>query len=174
MKNQHKILPATLLDTTEIVALINKAYRGETSKKGWTTEADLLGGIRTDDESLKEILNDENSVFLKYTDDENKIAGCIHLQQQKQKLYVGMLTVDPEIQNKGIGKALLQAADSYAVQNNFHKIIMTVISVREELIDWYQRHGYKKTGETKPFPMNNEKFGLPKQQLEFIVLEKTI
>jgi N-acetylglutamate synthase-like GNAT family acetyltransferase len=171
---QHIILPATLPDTHEIVALVNKAYRGETSKKGWTTEADLFGGIRTDKNGIEEILKDEDSTFLKYVDDKNNIIGCVHLQHKKQKLYVGMLTVDPEIQNKGIGKDLLQAADDYALKNNFQSVYMTVISIRKELIQWYERHGYKKTGETKPFPMNDEKFGLPKRFIEFIVLEKTV
>lgn len=174
MTKQYEILQAELADIAEIVALVNKAYRGESSKKGWTTEADILGGIRTDKNGIEEILNDANSLLLKYVDDKNKIIGCAHLQKKKHQLYLGMLTVDPAIQNKGIGKALLQTADIYALKENLRSIYMTVISVRKELIEWYERHGYKKTGETKPFPMNNEKFGLPKQYLEFIVLEKKL
>ena len=180
MKKQYKILRATLQDVKDITTLVNKAYRGDSSRKGWTTEADLLGGIRTDESGIEEILKDENSILLKYIHEEisqnltGKVTGCVHLQKSNEKLYLGMLTVDPGIQNQGIGKKLLQAADNIALENNFHSIYMTVISVRKELIEWYERYGYRKTGETKPFPMNDERFGLPKQLLEFIVLEKII
>jgi ribosomal protein S18 acetylase RimI-like enzyme len=85
-----------------------------------------------------------------------------------------MLTVSPELQGGGIGKKLMQAAEDLAKENDIPKISMTVISVRKELIEYYERRGYKNTGETKPFPMNDPKFGLPKQQLEFIVMEKRL
>ncbi len=165
---------ATGTDIPELVILINSAYRGESSKKGWTTEADLLDGQRTDIESLGMLLNKPGSVLLKYVNAENKISACVNLQQQERKLYLGMLTVSPTLQGSGIGKKLLAASEQYARENNFEAIRMTVISLRLELIAWYERHGYNRTGETQPFPTGDPKFGIPKQFLEFVVLEKNI
>lgn len=168
------ISKATLSDIPELNVLVNSAYRGDTSKKGWTTEADLLGGIRTDDESLTALLNKENSVMLVHRNDEGQIIGCVNLQHNGDKVYLGMLTVNPELQGGGVGKILLKASDDYAREIGCAKLYMTVISIRTELIDWYKRHGYTETGERKPFPMDDPKFGLPKVPLEFIVLEKKV
>jgi ribosomal protein S18 acetylase RimI-like enzyme len=160
-------------DIAELVRLINSAYRGEGAKKGWTTEADLLDGTRTDEHNLIGLLNDPSSVILKYSNQQGKIEACVNLQKKDNKLYLGMLTVSPELQGAGIGKQLLSAADEYAKKNSCAAIFMTVISVRSELIAWYERHGYKKTGEVKPFPVGEE-FGIQKQPLEMIVMEKSI
>lgn len=160
-------------DVPQLNVLVNAAYRGESSKKGWTTEADLLGGIRTDEEVLTSLVNKENSVMLLYKKDD-VIVGCVNLQQQGNKIYLGMLTVNPELQGSGVGKLLLAASEDYAKEKSCAKIYMTVISIRKELIAWYERHGYKDTGKRKPFPMDDPKFGLPKIYLEFIVMEKMI
>ncbi|MGE5107251.1 MAG: GNAT family N-acetyltransferase [Sphingobacteriales bacterium] len=164
---------ATLTDVPQLNTLVNSAYRGELSKKGWTTEADLLGGIRTDEQVLTSLINKENSVMLLYKNNDT-IVGCVNLQQHDNKLYLGMLTVNPDLQGGGVGKILLKASEDYAKEKACTKIYMTVISIRNELISWYKRHGYKDTGERKPFPMNDPKFGLPKRDLEFIVMEKMI
>jgi ribosomal protein S18 acetylase RimI-like enzyme len=158
-------------DIPAIVNLVNSAYRGENSKQGWTTEADLLDGIRTDEKSLFEMMQKPYAVILKYLDEAGHIAGSVYLQKQDKKLYLGMLTVAPNLQAKGVGKALLQASEKYALEEDCTCIIMTVISVRQELIDWYKRHGYHDTGKKEPFP-TEERFGIPKQPLEFIVMEK--
>jgi ribosomal protein S18 acetylase RimI-like enzyme len=167
------ITTAALADIPQLNVLVNSAYRGETSKKGWTTEADLLGGIRTDEEVLTSLITKENSLMLLYKNGE-AITGCVNLQKQGDKIYLGMLTVDPELQGRGIGKILLKASEEYAAKNSCIKIYMTVISIRKEIIAWYERHGYKDTGERKPFPMDDPKFGLPKTFLEFIVMEKGV
>lgn len=164
---------ATHADISALEALINSAYRGDSSKKGWTTEADLLGGIRIDADGLKEIIEKENATLLKYEED-GELKACVLLENQGEKLYLGMLTVSPTLQGGGIGRKLLEAADEHARNLGLKKVTMTVISVRKELIEWYERRGYKKTGETKPFPMDDPKFGLPKQFLEFIVMEKEV
>ncbi|MBI2731434.1 MAG: GNAT family N-acetyltransferase [Sphingobacteriales bacterium] len=168
------ITKASLADIPELNRLVNAAYRGESSKKGWTTEADLLGGIRTDDDSLTELLTKKDSVMLKYTNENNELVGCVNLQLHTDKLYLGMLTVNPELQGGGVGKKLLTASEAYAKEIGCSKIYMSVISVRKELIAWYERHVYKNTGERKPFPANDPKFGLPKTALEFIIMEKEI
>jgi ribosomal protein S18 acetylase RimI-like enzyme len=164
---------ATENDIAALDQLVNSAYRGEGSKKGWTTEADLLGGIRTDADGLKKMMAGPGAVIMKYTGDENELQGCVFLQKKGTKLYLGMLTVNPELQAKGIGKKLLHAAEEYGRQQSCEGITMTVISVRHELIAWYERHGYAKTGETEPFP-TDPSFGLPKMALEFVVMEKQL
>ncbi len=167
------ITKATKENIPEINHLVNSAYRGETSKKGWTTEEHLLDGIRTDEAGLEQTFDNESVTVLKFTEN-GKIIGVVSLENQVNKLYLGMLTVSPDLQGGGIGKQLLKAAETFAHEENIPKIVMTVISIRTELIAWYERHGYVQTGETKPFPMNNPNFGMPKQFLEFVVLEKVM
>ena len=158
-------------DLTELVALVNSAYRGDSSRKGWTTEAELLEGVRTDHDSLLQQINETGQTILKAVDHTGKIIGCVSLQEKSEKMYLGMLTVEPTIQAKGIGKILLNAAEAFAFNRNIYCIEMTVISVRAELIAYYERRGYQLTGEKRAFPTDT-KFGIRKQELEFIVLEK--
>ena len=168
-----KIRRATPEDIPELVILINSAYRGDSSKKGWTTEADLLDGIRTDADSLRHMINKTDAVILQSFDESNNLQGCVYLEKRENKMYLGMLTVSPLEQAKGIGKLLLAEAEKHAADERCNFIEMTVISLRTELIAWYQKHGYNKTGETKPFP-DDIRFGIPKQPLEFIVMQKEI
>jgi ribosomal protein S18 acetylase RimI-like enzyme len=160
-------------DIPRLNALVNSAYRGEYSKKGWTTEADLLGGIRTDEQALTDVIHDQQSFMLKYVLD-GEIVGCVHLRKEGDELYLGMLTVSPDLQAKGIGKQLLFAAEGEARKRNCSAVYMTVISVRKELIEWYRRHGYVDTGERRPFPHDDPRFGIPKTRLEFVVLRKDV
>lgn len=167
------ITKATLQDIPSLNILINSAYRGETSKKGWTTEANLLEGKRTNEEELTEtILNPKNTI-LKYTEND-KIIGSVLLVEKEHQLYLGMLTVSPELQNSGIGKKLLAEAENHAKALGLSSIIMTVISVREELIAWYKRHGYVDTGEREAFPESGIHVTVSAVPLEFIYLEKRL
>lgn len=167
------ITKATLQDIPALNILINSAYRGETSKKGWTTEANLLEGKRTNEEELTEtILNPKNTI-LKYIEN-NKIIGSVLLVEKEHQLYLGMLTVSPELQNSGIGKKLLAEAENHAKVLGLSSIIMTVISVREELIAWYKRHGYVDTGEREAFPESGIHVTVSEVPLEFIYLEKLL
>jgi N-acetylglutamate synthase-like GNAT family acetyltransferase len=159
-------------DIEKLDTLVNSAYRGESSRKGWTTEADFLDGIRVDQQGLREMIKDKNSVILIASLD-NKVNGCVYLQQQQDNTYLGMLTVNPELQAKGLGKKILAKAEDWALQQQSKKIIMTVITLRHELIHWYERNGYQTTGEKKPFP-DDPRFGIPKQPLEFVVMEKKL
>jgi ribosomal protein S18 acetylase RimI-like enzyme len=168
------VLTATLQDIPELVTLINSAYRGDASKKGWTTEADLLKGeIRTNEETIGQLMQTEGAVFLKYINEQTEIVGCVFLDKKGNKLYLGMLSVSPVLQAKGTGKKLMHAAVSYAKQEGCDAIFMRVISVRHELINWYEKQGYYKTGQTEPFPDDN-RFGIPTQPLEFLIMEKLI
>ncbi len=167
------ITKATVEDVSTLNKLINSAYRGESSKKGWTTEADLLEGGRTTEKELTEIIEDKKKTILKFTKN-NYIIGCVLLIEKKNQLYLGMLTVSPELQNSGIGKKLLQQSEIYALELGLSKISMTVISVREELISWYKRHGYADTGVRKPFPVSEVYSQTTDEPLEFMLLEKRI
>jgi len=168
------ISTATTADIPSLVSLINSAYRGDASRRGWTTEADLLvGELRTDIPTLTEVMEKPGAVILKHEDGEGRITGCVFLHKLERGLYLGMLSVSPELQAAGIGKKLLAAAIDHAKANDCPLIYMSVISLRHELIAWYERHGYKLTGETEPFPADIS-FGVPTQPLEFVLMEKTI
>jgi ribosomal protein S18 acetylase RimI-like enzyme len=169
----HTISAAIIEDIPQLLRLINSAYRGEEAKKGWTHEADLIeGSLRTDEDSLVQLIQKTNAVILKCSQNK-KIIGCVFLEKNDDQLYLGMLSVSPEIQAHGIGKKLLKAAEDYGKANSCHVIEMTVISIRHELIAWYERHGYHKTNTTKPFHTDH-RFGVPRQQIEFIVMEKKL
>ncbi len=167
------ISKATMTDVPELSALINSAYRGEGSRRGWTTEADLLTGTRIDEEELRKNIFRKDAFILKYAEDK-KIIACMLLEKRVNALYLGMLTVSPELQGKGVGKKLLKAAEQYAEQLECDKIEMSVISLRRELIEWYQRHGYKDTGKRKLFPEELQKFEISVTPLEFLILEKDV
>jgi ribosomal protein S18 acetylase RimI-like enzyme len=167
------ITKAKTEDISDLNTLINAAYRGESSKKGWTTEAEILTGIRMDEAELVSIMNTPNATIFKYQI-ENEILGCVLLEDKVDKLYLGMFCVNPELQNSGIGKKILQFANDYALEKGFKRIVMTVISTRLELISWYNRHGYLDTGKREPFPDGYEDDIILGDKLEFVVLEKTI
>ena len=167
------ITKAVVADAAELNVLVNSAYRGESSRQGWTTEADLLDGTRIDAAAIEELIQTPAITILKYMEGK-EILACVELKKENEKLYLGMLTVKPNLQGKGIGKILLKAAEEEARNQKCNSIFMTVISVRQELIDWYVRHGFNATGEKKPFAFNDPRFGQPKRPLEFIVLEKQL
>jgi len=167
------ITKATLQDIPALNILINSAYRGETSKKGWTTEAHLLEGKRTNEEELTQTILDPKNTILKFTEND-KIIGSVLLVKKEHQLYLGMLTVSPELQNSGLGKKLLAEAENHAKTIGLSSIIMTVISVREELIAWYKRRGYVDTGKREAFPEDGIHITVSEEPLEFIYLEKRI
>lgn len=173
MTQTINISPLIQNDIEELVNLVNSAYRGESSKKGWTTEADLLGGIRTSQPSIETMLQQPGAMILSAKNEGARMVGCVSLNKNVKQLYIGMLTVAPDIQANGIGKQLLVAAENYGREIGCTSISMSVIDVRHELIDWYKRKGYQNTGKTKPFP-NDPAFGIPKQPLQFIMLEKPL
>jgi GNAT superfamily N-acetyltransferase len=162
-------------DAENLSRLVNSAYRGESSRRGWTTEAGLLGGQRTDPDALRELISAKaNAILLLHSD--AGLTGCVLLQQKAQSAYLGMLTVLPDLQAGGIGRRLLAAAEDWVFETwRFRLIEMTVIRQRSELIAWYERRGYVNTQRTEPSPYGDERFGLPKRpDLEFVVLEKLL
>lgn len=168
------ILLADAKDVSSLVTLLDSAYRGENSKQGWTSEADLfVGEKRTDENTVSNLIQKPGAVFLKYVNEDGILEGCVLLHKKADRLYLGMFSVSPLAQGKGIGKKLLNAADEYAKKVNCSVIFMTVITVRHELIAWYERNGYTKTSRVLPFPVD-EKFGVPTQPLEMVILEKQL
>lgn len=161
-------------DIPALVALLDSAYRGDFSKNGWTSEAELfIGSKRTDEPTITELMNRPTAAFLKYVDENGEIKACVLLNKKNNRLYLGMLSVSPSMQGTGIGKKILKAAESYATENDCNSIFMTVISIRTELINWYEKLGYKISGDPIPFPLD-ERFGIPKQPLEMVVMEKRL
>jgi ribosomal protein S18 acetylase RimI-like enzyme len=163
------IRPATIEDIPELVRLVNSAYRGE---GGWTGESHLIGGPRTSAADVEELVSEKDGEIL--TDwEEDELMGCVYLKKEGEKLYLGMLSVWPAKQGAGIGKALLHAAVEYAIVHGCRAIRITVISAREELIAWYERHGFRRTGEVERFHAGDQ-FGAIKRPLELAVLEKEV
>ena len=157
-------------DAEKLVILVNSAYRGESSKKGWTTEADYLDGARTDLEGILEMMERPGACII-VAERANEIFGCVFLQKQEEGLYLGMLTVNPDLQGSGLGKQILNFSEEYAKKEDCQKIFMNVITLRHELISWYERKGYHTTTKRNPFP-TDPRFGIPKQEIEFLVMEK--
>ena len=168
--------PAGIGDVTALVTLVNSAYRGESSRHGWTTEEHLLGGQRTDAESIAGLLSAPGHAVLVLRGCDG-LLGCVLLEAKPGRTcYLGMLTVRPDLQSEGLGRLLLVAAERHAqLQFDARQMEMTVIDCRAELIAWYERRGYRATGEIRPFPYDDERFGLPKRDdLRFVVLCKTL
>ena len=173
-----KLFEAKPADLAAVAQLVNSAYRGETSRQGWTTEADYLDGQRTDPETLERDLDDEPRARLLTLRDEEggPLLGCVWLEPTDgDAWYLGMLTVRPDIQDRQLGRTMLAAAEDYARGQGAGRIRMTVVQVRDTLIAWYVRRGYAATGQTLPFPYEDQRFGEPRRDdLHFIVMEKPL
>lgn len=166
---------ATADDAPAIVALVESAYRGESSRAGWTTEADLLDGQRTDLDDVLGLVRDPSSrVVLALRDDD--LVGCANLRREDGAGYFGMFSVRPTLQGQRIGDALLRECERIARDEwRLPSMRMSVIWSRAELIAWYRRRGYVESGERKPFPYGDPRFGLPRRDdLAFIVLHKAL
>lgn len=165
-------------DLEAIATLVNSSFRGDSSRAGWTTEADLVGGQRTDPETLRDDLAARpGSVLLTMRDEPGEaLLGSVWLEPKTPELwYLGMLTVRPDLQSRGLGRRMLEEAERYAVAHGARRIRMTVITVRDTLLEWYERRGYIRTGELIPFPYGNDRFGLPQRpDLQFEALEKEL
>lgn len=161
-------------DVPAIVALVERAYRGEASRAGWTTEADLLDGQRTDPREVRELVQGARSEVLLGFDGARLVASAA-LTDEEDALYFGMFAVEPTLQGGGWGGAMLAEAERRARTLGLPAVRMTVIAQRAELIAWYARKGFAPTGEIAPFPYGDPRFGLPRRDdLYFVVLEKPL
>lgn len=170
----YLIAKAEEQDAGQIAALVNSAYRGESSKQGWTTEADLLVGLRTDKAEILRLISTDDSIFL-LCKDQQELIGSVHLHRQAEQVYLGMLAVNPLLQGRGTGKQLLEAAEQVAQEIwTVNKSIMSVIACRHELIAFYGRCGYRRTGVSKEFPVNPELWTPKVANLRLEILEKEL
>lgn len=164
---------ANASDALRVSRHVNACYRGESSRQGWTTEADLLDGNRTDREAVSELIDEQDSVILLCLDGEELLAS-VHLKCVDGVAELGMLSVAPTRQGEGVGKWFLAEAEKYIRQSwGARKMVMTVITLRETLISFYERRGFRRTGEVKPFNLG-VRYGVPRQPLEFEFLEKVL
>jgi ribosomal protein S18 acetylase RimI-like enzyme len=171
---------ATAAEIEAIVALVESAYRGDASRAGWTTEADFLEGRRTGADDVVACLQRERSRIV-LAERDGALLACAHVAegqtvQERGAGYFGMFSVQPGLQGGGIGKQVLAECERIARDEwNLPAMRMTVIDIREELIAFYERRGYRRTGIKKPFPYGDPRFGLPlREDLRFEVLEKEL
>ena len=170
--------PATNADLPAIVALMNTAFRGVGPDAGWNSEAAYIDGDRTSEAHLREELAARPESLLLVAEEASmqRILGCVSLDPvSSDTWYLGSLTVDPTLQNSGLGRELLAAAEHLARARQVRRIRMKVVNVRDTLLAWYERRGYHRTGETSPFPYGDTRFGTPRRpDLCFVVLEKAL
>jgi ribosomal protein S18 acetylase RimI-like enzyme len=188
MTTDHLTAPIALVfraagaaDVPAIVPLVESAYRGDASRVGWTTEADFLDGRRTGPDDVGAcIARPRSRILLAETvlaeSTNRQLLACAHVADEDGAGYFGMFSVQPGLQNAGIGKAVLAEAERIASEEwKLPLMRMTVIDIRTELIGWYERRGYRRTGITKPFPYGDARFGIPKRDdLRFEILEKVL
>lgn len=174
------VRPATPQDATELSRLVNSAYRGDSSRQGWTTEADFLDGQRTDPGWIEEdIAKPGVTILCLRSDGAGPILACVALQlftdEAGRACYLGMLSVNPTLQAGGIGKQLMESAEAFARAQGATRMTLGVIQLRHSLMEWYERRGYRRTGATHPFPYGDERFGIPRRDdLHFVLFEKTL
>ncbi|MGY1502858.1 GNAT family N-acetyltransferase [Streptomyces sp. QTS52] len=166
---------ATEADVDTLVALIESAYRGDASRAGWTTEADILEGQRSDAQGVLDVIKSADSRLLTVEQD-GRVIACCQLEHRGDHAYFGMFAVSPALQGAGLGKVIIAEAERAASETwGARAMHMTVISVRDDLIAWYERRGYRRTGEMSPFPYGDERFGVPQRDdLQFELLVKEL
>ena len=163
------VRPADHGDAEAVAALVHLAYRSEESRTGWTTEADLVGGQRTDAAMVRDLVDAPGSVVLVAGDagtgsDGGPLVACCHLERRTHAAYLGMFAVRPGLQGRGVGRAVLDAAEAWAVRAwDVERVEITVLDQRPELIAWYERCGFARTGRDQPFPYGDERFGIPRR-----------
>jgi predicted N-acetyltransferase YhbS len=157
MNINYHIQTVTESDIPAITQLVNSAYQGEPGSKSWTSEGNIVAGQRTTEDVVRNLLQQPGISMLKCFDEQQTIVGCVLLEKKENTLYLGMLSVDPQMQASGIGKLLLQQGELYAQDQGYDTVTITVINIRHELIDWYKRKGYRPTGNSQPFSNHSSK-----------------
>jgi ribosomal protein S18 acetylase RimI-like enzyme len=166
-------------DFGAVVALANVAYRGGGEAAGWTSEAELIAGERLTEARLREDLAAKPGAWLLVCREEagGAVVGTVWMEPAAGEgvWYLGLLTVQPEMQDRGLGRELLGAAEEFARERGAGRVRMTVVNVRDTLLAWYERRGYRRTGKREAFPYGDARVGRPlRGGLEFVVLEKEV
>jgi ribosomal protein S18 acetylase RimI-like enzyme len=167
---------ATDEDAGALVALIRAAYRGEASRAGWTSEAHLVEGERTDEPALLRLIGSPASRVMVVDDQEGRPTACCQLEDRGQGLaYFGTFAVDPARQATGLGSWLLSEAERIAAEElGVRELELTVLRQQAALIAWYERRGFAATGEARPFPADRRYARPLRDDLEFVVLRKPL
>lgn len=170
------LVAATAADVDAIVALVESAFRGEASRAGWTTEADLLDGRRTGPDEIGAIVGDPSQVILLARDGAGALLASVNLRRDGDAAWLGMLAVRPALQGGGLGRRVVEGAERFARERwGARSMRMKVIAQRSELIAWYERRGYRDSGERAAFPYGDARFGLPRREdLSFVVLARPL
>lgn len=171
------LVVATDADVPAVVSLINLAFRGRGDEAGWSIQEEYIDGTRITEDLLREDMAAKPyATLLLWRGAAGSLLGCVWLEPEQTGVwYLGLLAIPPGNQNGGLGRKLLETAESWAMERGATEIQMTVVNLRAALIKWYQRRGYVLTGQTKPFPYGDNRFGRPKRDdLYFVVLRKEL
>jgi len=180
MSSERSIGACTPADYAAVVDLVNAAYRGQGGQNGWTHEIGLVDGLRITPDRLRGTLTGEGEPVIYLLREGADLRACVHLENSRGRAgepacHISMLAVRPGLQDQGLGRLLLDYAEAQGRARGAQLARMTVVSVRESLIAWYERRGYRRTGEAQPFPYDDPLFGTPQRaDLEFVVLEKKL
>jgi N-acetylglutamate synthase-like GNAT family acetyltransferase len=162
-------------DIDALVALVESAYRGDSSRQGWTSEADLIGGQRTSPHEMTTLL-DGGEILVAETGRE--IVGCCHLSRiDEQTVHFGTFAVNPLAQGGGLGRRLFAAAEEEAALHfQATEIVIEVVAQQVALKEWYDRLGFSLTGRSLPFPAAADGAGptLLRDDIHFLEMKKTI
>jgi ribosomal protein S18 acetylase RimI-like enzyme len=164
---------ATLADAPRIAGLIERCYRGPTAARGWTNESELLMGPRSSVAEIEKLIRHPEAHFVMALANGEPVGTAL-IQRQREGAYFGMFAVDPDMQMAGIGKMLLARCETDTVRLwNARWLRLTVISLREELILWYERRGYTLTGQHEPFPFGTAT-GAVRTDFDLVVMQKAL
>lgn len=165
--------PATEDDVEALVALVNSVYRGEHSKQGWTTEANILEGKRVDTAWVRDVIESSHSTLI-VARRHGAVIGCLQIDIEAPVAHLGLFAVDVVSQTLGIGKRLLQEAEVYAKSNNISTLQLEIIDKRADIILYYERRGFQATGESLDFPVRDDLWRSKVGPLQLLVYRKQL
>ena len=159
MTASASIRTARLDDASAITALINQAFAVELFfKQGDRISAPAVGALL-----------EKGTMLLAETPLEPGPLGSVYIEIRGNRVYVGLLAVDPGRQGRGIGRLLMRAAEDYGRAHGCSGVDITVVNLRTELPPFYRKLGYVETG-TAPFDRDEP----TTRPCHFIAMSKTL